>query len=136
MQSMKPIQTERWVFRWVPTSITAPLPRALGPFNNGPPLALTTPVPAPVSDILSLPCTLWINPPETTSFTDRDNHTQKLPRLRPGEYAKGDVIVSPRLMAQEMGFVLHGICDAASTETGKSIDTYRSVNRRLVGSIS
>lgn len=51
--------------------------------------------------------------------------TAQLPRLKPGEYVKGDLIVSPRLGAQEMGFVLHGICEAISVDTGKTTQTYR-----------
>lgn len=49
----------------------------------------------------------------------------QLPRLKPGEYVKGDLIVSRRLAAQEMGFVLHGVCEETSAETGKTIQNYR-----------
>ena len=51
-----------------------------------------------------------------------------MPRLKPGEYVKGDVIVSPRLGAREMGFVLHGICEGVSSESGQTIQTYRWVS--------
>lgn len=51
---------------------------------------------------------------------------KQLPRLKPGEYVKGDLIVSPRLAAQEMGFVLHGVCEETSVETGQTIQNYRS----------
>ncbi|CAM9124509.1 unnamed protein product, partial [Pylaiella littoralis] len=47
-----------------------------------------------------------------------------LPRLKPAEYAKGDLVVSSRLAAQEMGFVLHGVCEELSPETRKTIQHY------------
>lgn len=55
-----------------------------------------------------------------------ENQYKQLPRLKPGEYVKGDLIVSPRLAAQEMGFVMHGICEETSVETGNAIQSYRS----------
>ncbi len=57
---------------------------------------------------------------------DTTTKTTQLPRLKPGEYVKGDLIVSPNLSAQEMGFILHGVCEETSAETRKPIQNYRS----------